>query len=94
MKMRRLIPIKNSVVCKKINKTDGTEVKNGVHLHMKDVDLYEVIDFSDDKDNPFEFKVGDIVMSNSTGDEIEVNRNDIYYLFKNEHIMCKVEDYV
>ena len=47
--MRRLIPIKNSVVCKKINKTDGIEVKNGVHLHMKDVDLYEVIDFSDDK---------------------------------------------
>ena len=89
--MRKLVPIKDSVVCKRI--TDKTTLVSfgGIQCRINNVDLYEVLDFSDSEDKKFEFGVGDIVMSNSTGDEIEINDSDIVYLFKTENIMCKVE---
>lgn len=88
--MRKLIPIKNSVVCKRTNEKSSLVLENGIYHTIENVDLYEILDFSVDDDYHFNFKIGDVVMSNSTGDEIEVNKSDIIFLFKVENIICKV----
>ena len=88
--MRKLVPIKNSVVCKRITEKTTLKNVNGILFRQDNVDLYEILDFSVDKDKTFDFKIGDIVMSCSTGDEIEINKDDVVFLFKIENIMCKV----
>ena len=90
--MRKLIPIKDSVVCKRINEKTTLVSTNGIQRRINNVDLYEVLDFSDSEKKKFEFNIGDIVMSNSTGDEIEINDAEIVYLFKTENIMCKIDE--
>jgi co-chaperonin GroES (HSP10) len=93
--MKRILkPIKNSVICKRISEKNSLNNNNGVLYRADNVDLYEILDFSHDEDIDFKFKCGDVVMSNSTGDEIEINNSEIVYLFKIENIMCKVEDYL
>lgn len=88
--MRILKPIKNSVVCKKVEGGDEL-ITDVVVFHKRTVDLYQILDFQSDDDFPF--KIGDVVMSCSTGDEIEINPKEFVYLFKTEHIMCKVENF-
>ena len=90
--MRKLIPIKDSVVCKRITEKANIIKNNGVFSKITNVDLYEIIDIHCSNDKTFNFAIGDIVMSNSTGDEIEINESEVVYLFKNENIMCKIED--
>lgn len=87
--MRKLIPVKDSVICKRVSIKDTIETQNGIQFKRNDVDLYEIIDLSiiDNVDN---LKVGDIIMSHSSGDEIEINPGEYIFLFKSEHIMCKV----
>lgn len=88
--MKKIIPIKNSVVCKRTNEKSSLVLENGVYRNIENVDLYEIIDFAVDDDVDFKFNIGDIVMSNSYGDEIEIDNSDIIFLFKIENIMCKV----
>lgn len=91
--MRKLVPIINSVVCKKITEDEELTMFNFLHLKKKNVDLYKILSFcSDDEEFNRTFKIGDIIMSASTGDEIEVNDGDVIFLFKTEHIMCKVDE--
>ena len=59
---------------------------------VNNVDLYRIIDFNCSDKDLFNFEIGDIIMSNSTGDEIEINNSEFVYLFKIENIMCKVLD--
>lgn len=92
MKKRVLKPIKNSVVCEKMNDTVETVSESSLYLKMNRVPFFKIVDFSVDDKDSFPFKVGDIVMSTSTGDEIEINDGHVIYLFKTEHIMCKVCD--
>ena len=87
--MRKLIPVKDSVICKRVSSKDTIETQNGIQFKRNDVDLYEIIDLSI-TDNVDDLKVGDIVMSHSSGDEIEINPGECSFLFKSEHIMCKV----
>ena len=87
--MRKLIPVKDSVICKRVLIKDTIETQNGIQFKRNDVDLYEIIDLSI-TDNVDNLKVGDIVMSHSSGDEIEINPGEYIFLFKSEHIMCKV----
>lgn len=92
---RTLVPIRESVLCRKLTSKDNVVADNGIFIKKDNVDIYEVLDFSlsDDEDkNIIELHKGDRVMSCSTGDEIEVNVGEIVYLFKQEHIMCKVLD--
>ena len=86
--MRKLVPLKNSVVCKRLNKKTELQTIGNLQIKKENVDLYEILDIV--SDDPIDFKVGDVIMSCSSGDEIEINDNEIVYLFKNEHIMCKV----
>lgn len=87
--MRKLVPIKDSVICKRVSNKDTIETQNGIQFKRNDVDLYEIIDLSI-TDNVDDLKVGDIIMSHSSGDEIEINPGECIFLFKSEHIMCKV----
>ena len=87
--MRKLIPVKDSVICKRVSSKDTIETQNGIQFKRNDVDLYEIVDLSI-TDNVDNLKVGDIVMSHSSGDEIEINPVECIFLFKSEHIMCKV----
>lgn len=86
--MRKLVPLKNSVVCKRLNKKTELQTIGNLQIKKENVDLYEILDIASDE--PIDFKVGDVIMSCSSGDEIEINDNEIIYLFKNEHIMCKI----
>lgn len=87
--MRKLVPLKNSVVCKRLNKKTELQTIGNLQIKKENVDLYEILDIASDE--PINFKVGDVIMSCSSGDEIEINDNEIIYLFKNEHIMCKIQ---
>jgi len=88
--MRVLVPLKNSVVCKRINNKTEVQTVGSIQFTKQNVDLYEILDFSVDNPDEFHFRKGDIVMLCSTGDELEINENEVVYLFKSEHIMCKV----
>jgi co-chaperonin GroES (HSP10) len=90
--MRKLIPIKNSVVCKRVNDNTTMSSIGGIQCMVNNVDLYRIIDFNCSDKDLFNFEIGDIIMSNSTGDEIEINNSEFVYLFKIENIMCKVLD--
>ena len=85
---RKLIPIKNSVVCKRLNEKTELQTNGLIQVRKQNVDLYEILDISSDE--PTDFKTGDKIMSCSTGDEIEINEHEVVYLFKVENIMCKV----
>jgi co-chaperonin GroES (HSP10) len=87
--MRKLVPIKNSVVCKRLNEKSELQTNGLIQVRKQNVDLYEILDISSDE--PTDFKVGDKIMSCSIGDEIEINENEIVYLFKLENVMCKVD---
>ncbi len=87
--MRKLVPIKNSVVCKRLNEKSELQTNGLIRVRKQNVDLYEILDISSDEQT--DFKAGDKIMSCSTGDEIEINENETVYLFKLENIMCKVD---
>jgi co-chaperonin GroES (HSP10) len=92
MHLKKLDPIRNSVLCRKLNESQELSRDGAILLKRENVDLYEILKVSEANEKPFPFKVGDVVVSNSTGDRIEINPGEIVYLFRNENIMCKVED--
>lgn len=89
--MRKLVPIRGSVLCRKIRGGTHTETVNGLKVVRVEVDLYEILDMPQIPVDGCNFKVGDIVMSNSTGDAIEINPGEIVYLFKVENLMCALD---
>ena len=92
--MRRvnLEPTRNSVLCRKLNESRELCSSGSILVQRSNVDLYEIVKVSELNDKPFPFGVGDVVVSNSTGDRLEPNHGEIVYLFRNENIMCKVEE--
>ena len=89
--VRRLVPIRGSAVCRKVAGGERLSDAGGLRTKVVKVDLYEVMALpvvSPEGDCPF--KAGDIVMSNSTGDEIEINPGETVYLFRLENLMCRV----
>ena len=90
--MRKLVPIRGSVVCEKASGGTSTETKGFVHK-KEEVDVYRILALPEVLlDEGCEFKVGDLVMSNSTGDVIEINPGETVYMFRIENLMCKVEE--
>jgi hypothetical protein len=89
--MRKLVPLNDSAVCKKTSGGDHKEESGGILVKRESVDIYEIVSLPKTLPEGFFFKVGDKVMSNSTGDEIEVNPNETVYLFKLSNLMCTVE---
>lgn len=89
--MRKLIPLRGSVVCKKVHGGTHTEIVDGIKIVRVEVDLYQITDMPEIPVDGCNFKVGDIVMSNSTGDVIEINPGETVYLFKVENLMCAVD---
>ena len=90
--MRKLVPLNGSAVCKKVGGGDYKEESGGILVKRESVDIYEIVSLPETLPDGFSFKVGDKVMSNSTGDEIEVNPNETVYLFKLSNLMCTVEN--
>lgn len=90
--MRRLVPIRDSVVCKKISGGTTYENRGGIKVKVTTIDLYEIISVPEIVPEGFTFKPGDRIISNSTGDEIELNPGEIVYLFKIENLMCLVDE--
>lgn len=91
--MKTLVPVRDSIVCKKISGGKVSKNVGGLVIDSEEVDEYEVLSLPEiTPDETYPFTVGDIVMSNSTGDKIEINPGEVVYLFKLENIMCKVCD--
>lgn len=87
--MRKLVPIKDSAVCRKLRGGIRYETKGNFKVKVEEVDIYEIISIPETESF---FHVGDIVMSNSTGDEVEINPKETVYLFKIENLMCKLDE--
>lgn len=91
--MRDIIPLRGSVLCRKVEGGTSTEIVKGIRKNVQKVDIYRISELPvEPLGDEYGFKVGDLVVSNSTGDEIEVNPGDVVYLFKVENLMCVVED--
>lgn len=89
--MRELVPLRGTALCKKIYGGTETSVVGGIRVKRVKVDLYKIIELPVVPSPEYQFKLGDVVMSNSTGDEIEVNPGETVYLFKLENLMCVVD---
>ena len=89
--MRSLVPVRGSVLCRKVKGGTMTQNVGGLSVKSSDVDIYQIILLPEVEIEDFPFKVGDFVMSNSTGDAIEVNPGETEYLFKAENIMCSID---
>lgn len=90
--MRNLVPLRGSVLCKKVDGGESTTTRNGLKIYKKTVDIYKIIELPVVPSAKYDFKLGDEVISNSTGDEIEINGGETVYLFKLENIMCVVNE--
>ena len=90
--MRKLVPVRGSVVCRKLSGGASTTSEGGVVHKKSEVDIYEILQLPLVPEEDDFFKVGDQVVSNSTGDVIEINPGETVYLFKVENLMCKVCD--
>ena len=81
--MKTLVPVRDSIICKKIGGGKVSKNIGGIMINSEEVDEYEVLSLPEiTPDETYPFEVGDIVMSNSTGDKIEINPGEIVYLFK------------
>lgn len=89
--MRELVPLRGSVLCRKIYGGTETKIVGGIKMTCVKVDLYRIEKLPSVNPGDCPFKVGDVVMSNSTGDAIEVNPGETVYLFKIENLMCAVD---
>ena len=89
--MRNLVPLRGSVVCKRVDGGESTISIGGLKVAKKTVDTYRIVELPVVPTDGYNFKVGDEVISNSTGDEIEINSGETVYLFKLENIMCVVD---
>lgn len=83
----RIIPIKDSVICKKVPRKE-TDDLGGIVVSTNEPDLYEVVSFS--KGEGFEFLAGDIVLPSGKGDEFEVSPGESLFRFNVGNVMCKV----
>lgn len=85
-----LKPVRNSVLCVRTTKSKTTdEDAGGLVFRHSNVDTFRIVDFHADEEAKFRFQVGDEIIVNSTGDEIEID-GETFYLFKVEHVMAKV----
>ena len=84
----RIVPIKDSVVCRKVPRKDPS-LDGGIVVKADSPDLYEVLSFSDG--DGFEFSVGDVVLPEGKGDEFEVSPGNSLFRFNVGKIMCRVQ---
>ena len=84
----KIIPIKNTVLCKKINNENDSSIKGILILNKKEVDTYKIISVSSD-DDEYIFKPDDEIIVSGSGDVIEMDGED-FYLFKTENVVAKI----
>ena len=84
----KIIPIKNTVLCKKIKNEKESSIKGILILNKKEVDTYKIISVSSD-DDEYIFKPDDEIIVSGTGDVIEMDGED-FYLFKTENVVAKI----
>ena len=84
----KIIPIKNTVLCKKIKNEKESSIKGILILNKKEVDTYKIISVSSD-DDEYIFKPDDEIIVSGSGDVIEMDGED-FYLFKTENVVAKI----
>ena len=84
----KIIPIKNTVLCKKIKNEKESSIKGILILNKKEVDTYKIISVSSD-DDEYIFKPDDEIIVSGSGDLIEIDGED-FYLFKTENVVAKI----
>lgn len=84
----KIVPIKNTVLCKKIKNENDSSIKGILIVNKKEVDTYEIISVSSDDDG-YIFKPGDEVIVSGSGDVIEMDGEE-FYLFKTENVVAKI----
>ena len=66
----KVVPIKNTVLCKKIKNENDSSIKGILILNKKEVDTYKIISVSSD-DDEYIFKPDDEIIVFGSGDLIE-----------------------
>ena len=84
----KIIPIKNTVLCKKIKTEKESSIKGILILNKMEVDTYKIISVSSD-DDEYIFKPDDEIIVSGSGDLIEIDGED-FYLFKTENVVAKI----
>ena len=84
----KIIPIKNTVLCKKNQNEKESSIKGILILNKKEVDTYKIISVSSD-DDEYIFKPDDEIIVSGSGDLIEIDGED-FYLFKTENVVAKI----
>lgn len=84
----KIIPIKNTVLCKKIKNENDSSINGILILNKKRVDTYKIISVSSD-DDEYIFKPGDEIILSGSGDVIEMDGEE-FYLFKTENVVAKI----
>lgn len=84
----KIIPIKNTVLCKKVMNENDSSIKGILILNKKRVDTYKIISVSSD-DDEYIFKPDDEIIVSGSGDVIEMDGED-FYLFKTENVVAKI----
>ena len=84
----KIVPIKNTVLCKKIKNENDSSIKGILIINKKEVYTYKIISVSSDDDG-YIFKPGDEVIVSGSGDVIEMDGEE-FYLFKTENVVAKI----
>lgn len=84
----KIIPIKNTVLCKKIKNENDSSFNGILILNKKRVDTYKIISVSSD-DDEYIFKPDDEIIVSGSGDVIEMEGEE-FYLFKTENVVAKI----
>lgn len=78
-----------NTICVKVEQNVSREI-DGVIADIRQLDQYRVVDTSG-KIEGLDLVPGDIIMTNSSGDQFELD-GTVYYLFRNDFISSKVEN--
>jgi len=84
--MSRIVPVKNTVLCVRIDEEDNVEM-SGILVKDRKVDVFEVLDIASDGD--IGIVPGDVITVDGPGDEVEFEGKP-FVLFKTDHVSSKI----
>ncbi len=79
-----------TVLCKRANRETEKKEYGGLTLEVKTVDLYRIVELPVNGECPF--RLGDVVVSSSTGTKLEKENGEVFYLFETSKLMGAVQE--
>ena len=84
----KVVP-RNNILCIKLRDSVENTTDNGITLQKEYIPIFQIIQINN-APTSFEFKVGDKIMTSSTGTEIKFSDTEKYYLFDFDKVACSI----